>query len=98
MSFYYQLSYSVNKVQSEVAVRVGEAGALEPKHAAYERVFRRKRLVKGEMQFLPYFFLLWQKSKMSIFSNKDSVGSKIFPALDLFVPFWGNAKKEVRTQ
>ncbi len=63
MSFYYQLSYSVNKVQSEVAVRVGEAGALEPKHAAHERVFRRKRLMKVEMQFLPCFFLLWQKSK-----------------------------------
>jgi hypothetical protein len=52
--------------------------------------------MKVEMQFLPYFFLLWQKSKMSIFSNKDSVGSNIFPALDLLVPFWGDAKKEVR--
>jgi hypothetical protein len=93
MSFTRQLSYSVNKVQSEVAVRVGEAGALEPQHAGHERVFRRKRLMKVEMQFLSYFFLLWKKSKMSIFSNKDSVGSKIFPALDLFVPFWGNLAK-----
>lgn len=28
------------------------------------------------------------------FSHEDYVGSKIFPALDLFVPFWGDAKKE----
>ena len=52
--------------------------------------------MKVEMQFLPYFFLLRQKSKINDFSNEDYVGSKIFPALDLFVPFLGDAKKEVR--
>ncbi len=91
-----QLSYSISKVQSAVAVRVGAAGTSEPKHEAHERAIRRKRLMKVEMQFLPYFFLLRQKSKINDFSNKELVGSKIFPALDLFVPFWGDAKKEVR--
>ena len=39
--------------------------------------------MKVEMQFLPYFFLLRQKSKINDFSNEEYVGSKIFPALDL---------------
>lgn len=30
------------------------------------------------------------------FSNDEYVGSKIISALDLFVPFWGDANKEVR--
>jgi hypothetical protein len=97
-----QLSYSVSSVQSEVAVRVGVAGTLEPKHEAHERAIRRKCLMKVEVQFLPYFFLLRQKSKINDFSNEEYVGSKIFPALDIlsvpiaasgFVPFWRNLAK-----
>jgi hypothetical protein len=94
MLYINQLSYSVNKVQRGVAVRL--RGALEPKHALNERMFRRERLVKVKIQFLPYFFLLWRKSKNRNFSNEDHVGSKFFPALDLFVPFFGNAIKELR--
>jgi hypothetical protein len=62
-SFPPQLSYSVNESLSEVAVRDSSAGVKGQKHAAKKQVFRRKRLMKVEMQFLPYFFLLRQKSK-----------------------------------
>jgi hypothetical protein len=54
--------------------------------------------MKVEMQFLPYFFLLRQKSKLNNFSNEEYVGSKISQALvpiaiGIFVPFWGNLAK-----
>jgi hypothetical protein len=51
MLFYYQLSYSVSKVQSEVAVRVCEAGALESKPACGRQARSARKSVPKETPY-----------------------------------------------
>ena len=52
-----QLSFSANAVLTAVAVRVDVCRSKrEPQHGRKKQVFRRKRLMKVEMQFFGYFF------------------------------------------
>ncbi len=82
-----QLSYSISKVQT--VKRFISKPTMRLERYCWEPTRRNCVEISGCLS-------RGTMASFRNFSNEEYVGRKIFPALDLFVPFWGDAKKEIR--
>ena len=84
-----QLSYSIDKVQRIRNLIFFQDSKLRLKRYCWEPTSQNCVEIPGCLS-------RGTMASFRNFSNEEYEGSKIFPALDLFVPFWGDAKKELR--